>query len=920
MLIGRDAERRALARLAVAARVSESGALLVVGEAGQGKTALLTDLAERAEGLRVLWARGSESESDLAFGGLDQLVRPLLPLLGEIPEPQALALETALALRPGERADRFAISAATLSLLGRAAEERPILVLVDDAHALDRPSAEALGFVARRILADPLAVVAASRPAGGVLLEAGLPRLDLEGLSPAEVTALLTERSGHRLPDDVAVRVHEATAGNPLAVVELAASAPELLDRLTPATPIGVPDRVVAEYVRRTAGLAPSARTALLVASVASTASLAEGSAVTAAAVARLGAGWEDLREAEAAGLVTLRPGDVEFRHPLARAGAYAAASAAQRREAHLAVAAVTDDPDRRAWHRGEGTLGLDDEVADEVAAAARRSLDRGAYWVAASSYERSAALATDREHRAERLLAAGEAADLAGHGTRAGALLDLAAAENTDPRRRGRVDALRGAVEQRWGSLERSRELIRRSLTTLAPVDPDAAVDAATDLVATCFYLGDTALASQTADLLDTLAGRASAAAARIRCLLVAGVARVLAGEDGIASIRAAVAAMAGTTPEPDERRPSWLVLGPLFLREESATARGLAELAERRLRDRSAIGSLAGLLFVVARFAASTDRWDDAARHYREGIALAREAGQTTDLAMLLAGLAWLEARTGAEESCREHAAEALGLAARHRVHLARIWATYALGDLDLGAGRYAEALERYAELQAFLDRIGFRDVDLSPAPELVECLHRTDRPEEAARLAEDYRGRATAKGQPWALARAERAGALVVDDPSPGLDRAVELHAASPDRFEEARTRLVLGEVERRARRRTASREPLRAALASFESLGARPWADRAAAELEATGERPHRRADRSIDLLTPQELQVATLLAEGRTTRQAAAAMFLSPKTVEYHLRHAYTKLGINTRTDLAAVLAGETSAGTTEPPT
>jgi len=916
VLIGRDAERRALASLAVAARVSESGALLVVGEAGQGKTALLTDLAERAEGLRVLWARGTESESDLAFGGLDQLVRPLLPLLGEIPDPQALALETALALRPGERADRFAISAATLSLLGRAAEEQPVLVLVDDAHALDRPSAEALAFVARRILADPLALVVASRPTGGVLLGAGLPRIEVEGLSPTEVAALLTQRSGHLLPEDVAVRVHEATAGNPLAIVELADAEPELLDGLTPATPIGVPDRVVAEYVRRTAGLGASARTALLVASVAATAS---GSSVTAAAMARLGAGWEDLREAEAAGLVVLRPGGVEFRHPLARAGAYAAASAEQRREAHLAVAAVTDDPDRRAWHRGEGTLGLDDEVADEVAAAARRSLDRGAYWVAASSYERSAALATDREQRAERLLAAGEAADLAGHGTRAGALLDLAATETGDPWHRGRIDALRGAVEQRWGSLERSRDLIRRALAELAPASPDAAVDAATDLVGTCFYLGDTALAARTADLLDRLADRASDAA-RIRCLLVAGVARVLAGEDGIASIRAAVGAMAGAPPEPDERRPSWLVLGPLFLREESATARGLAELAERRLRDRSAIGSLAGLLFVVARFAGTSDRWDDAARHYQEGIALAREAGQTTDLAMHLAGLAWLEARTGVEESCREHAAEALRLADRHRVHLARIWATYALGDLALGAGRHAEALERYAELQAFLERIGFRDVDISPAPELVECLHRTDRRDEAARLAEDYRRRASAKGQPWALARAERTSALVVEDPRPGLVRATELHAASPDRFEEARTRLALGEAERRARRRTASREPLRMALASFESLGARPWADRAAAELEATGERPHRRADRSIDLLTPQELQVATLLAEGRTTRQAAAAMFLSPKTVEYHLRHAYTKLGINTRTDLAAVLAGETSVGTTGPPT
>lgn len=902
MLVGRDTERRALARLAAAARVAEAGALVVVGEPGLGKTALLDELAERADGLRVLRARASEAERDLAFGGLDQLVRPLLDLLGDIPEPQARALEVALALRPGTRADRFAISAATLSLLSRAAEEQPVLVLVDDAHALDAPSLEALVFACRRVLADPIAVVAATRP-DGALLRSGLPRLDLEGLSPDDVTTLLTDRAGRRISEDLGRRVHGVTAGNPLAVVELAASLDEL-EGLTPATPITIPERVLSSYARRIADLPASTRTALLVASVAGG---PDGARDAIAAAARLGADLDAFRPAEAAGLVDLTPGSVEFRHPLARASAYAIASPDDRREAHLAVAAVTSDADRRAWHLGEATLGLDDAVADQLAAAAARSVARGAHSVAASTYDRAAALTTARDRRTARLLAAGEAAALSGHGARAAALLDRAANESGDPVLHGRVDALRAAVELRWGSLERSRELAGRALAHLTVDAPAPAVDAAADLVTTCFYLGDTSLASRTADLLEELAGRTTDQA-RARALVTSGVARVLVGRDGVPMIRAGTALMASEPGGPaDDLRPSWSVVGLLFLREESGSARDVVEQALGRLREHSSIGPLASLLFLVARYAASTDRWDDATAQYQEGIALAREAGQSTDLTMLLAGLAWLESRTGAERSCREHASEALSLAERHHVHLGRVWSMYALGDLQLGLGRPAEALTHYDELQVFLDRIGFRDVDVCPAPERVECLVRSGREQEATRLADDYLARAEAKGQPWARSRAERTCALLAADPHPGLGRALALAASSPDRFEEARTLLLLGEVDRRAGRRAQARGGLRSALATFEALGARPWADRAVAELRATGERAHRRQDRSIDLLTPQERQVALLLAEGRTTRQAAAAMFLSPKTVEYHLRHVYTKLGINDRARLAEAL-------------
>lgn len=903
MLIGRDSERQALGRLAAAARVAESGCLVLVGEPGLGKTALLDDVASRAEGLRVLRVRGSETERDLAFGGLDQLLHPLLGLLGQIPAPQARALEIALALRPGERTDRFAVSAATLSLLSRAAEDEPLLILVDDAHVLDVPSVEALVFTCRRVLADPIACLVASRPEG-TILAGGLPRRDLCGLRPDEVTELLAEHAHRHVPTALGRRVHAATGGNPLAVVELAEAIDEL-EQEDDDVPVAVPDRVVVSYGQRLAGLPASTREALLVASVAGDV----GESILAAR--ELGIGAEELRPAEAAGLVTLVAGGVTFKHPLMRASAFAAATPVQRRAAHRAVAAVTRVPERRAWHLGQATVGLDDEVADLIATSAEHSLARGAHSVAASGYERSAALTTKRPVRAARLLAAGRAAILAGHGQRAAALLDRAAVETGETLARGYIDAARASVELRWGSLERSRELGVHALGALASADPRAAVEAAADLVTTCFYLGDTGVAGHASDTLEQLSGAVEGAADGL-ALLSSGVARVIAGREGMPLIRAGSAVLAADHADTDkDTRPSWLLVGPLFLREESPATRELAERAEARLRKRSAIGPLASFLFHSARYAASTERWADADAYYHEGIALARETGQTIDLTLLLAGLAWLESRTGADQPCREHAAEALALADRHHVHLARIWALYGLGDLDLGRGRpleALEALEHYDRLQLFLDRTGFRDVDVCPAPEQIECLQRSGDRSIARRLAEDYRARATAKGQPWARARAERASALVATDPRPGLSRAMALHATSQDIFEEARTQLLLGEAARRRARRTAARGPLRSALAVFDRLGAAPWAERATAELAATGERLHRRRDLSIEQLTPQERQVATLLGGGRTTRQAAEAMFLSPKTVEYHLRHVYTKLAINNRSDLADAVA------------
>jgi DNA-binding CsgD family transcriptional regulator len=408
----------------------------------------------------------------------------------------------------------------------------------------------------------------------------------------------------------------------------------------------------------------------------------------------------------------------------------------------------------------------------------------------------------------------------------------------------------------------------------------------------------------------LDRLRDAAVGDTARWVATVAAGIAGVLTGRGGAGRIREAVLAARPDGPLPrDPQLAPLLVIGTLFLRE-SGTGRDLVRAVVDGLRRRTDIGRLPLLLFCVARDQATTDAWDDAEVSYTEGIALAREAGQTADLAICLAGLAWLEARRGREQGCRVHAEEARDICAERRLGVFSAWSLWALGELDLAAGRAEPAIERFDQLLALLDELHVDDVDLSPVPELVEAMVHAGRTERASELVAGYAARAAEKGQPWALARAARAAGLVCPDDE--LDRhfagALALHAQTPDTFEAARTRLALGARLRRARRRSDAREPLRAALAAFELLGATPWADAAAAELRATGETAPRRAASPVRGLTPQEQQIARMLAGGRTTKETAAALFLSPKTIEYHLRHVYAKLGIGSRAELAERLA------------
>jgi DNA-binding CsgD family transcriptional regulator len=379
--------------------------------------------------------------------------------------------------------------------------------------------------------------------------------------------------------------------------------------------------------------------------------------------------------------------------------------------------------------------------------------------------------------------------------------------------------------------------------------------------------------------------------------------------GDRGAVAIREAVRILEHSDElRGDPQLLVWAAMGPLWLRE-AATGEQLVHSAVAAARASAAVGALPSLLAHVAIQHAATDRWIEAQANFDEAIDLARETEQQVVLAIALARLAWLEARLGHDQECRDHAAEALSLARSEGATLCELWALAALRDLALVRGHVDTALQLAEEQQRVLEERSVADVDLSPAPELVEMLLRLSREDEALAAAAQFKEDAAAKGQPWALARAARARALLASGTAfdDHFREALTLHAQTPDLFESARTELAYGARLRRAGERMRARTHLRAAIEAFDALGAAPWSDTARAELGATGETARRRDPSSLGELTPQELQVSVLLADGRTTREAAAALFLSPKTIEYHLRNVYRKLAIHSRDELRRAL-------------
>ncbi len=797
-LFGRAEECARIDRLLADARTGSSGVLVVGGEPGIGKTALLGHAEARARtaGMTVLAARGVESEAQVPFGGLLELLRPALGALERLPGPQAAALRSALAIGPSREADRFAVGAATLGLLAAQAEDAPVLAVIDDAHWLDEPSLAAVLFAARRLMVDAIAVLVATRRGEPrALEEAGLPRLELAGVDPAAAQAIIARNAPGRPDAEVAGRIMSLAAGNPLALVELAAGGHELDAAPGDDAPPPVQTSLERSYARRIDALGHEERSALMLAAADDRGELAVISAAAAALGLELGA----LEAAERAGLVAATGGRVEFRHPLARAAAYRACPPGERRAAHRALAGAlghASQADRRAGHLAAAALGPDEPAASALEAAALRARGRSAYEAAAGAAERAARLTPAGEARARRLFMAAESSWLGGRVERAARALEEALDLTADPGLRAEVQRLRGGITMRAGSVVEAHRMLVEGAAGIEDSDPARAVVMYAEATEACAYAGRPEAMLDAArrawDLLPPHPGEREEFSAN----LALGTALVLNGRgaEGSPHVRRAVAVLEGSDVlSRDPRLLSDAALGPLWLRE-AETGRGLVDRAVESARAQSALGELPFALVLAARDAATGDRWALGDVLYDEAIRLAREAGQTLALCGALAGVACLDARRGREEACRRHAGEALAIAEGRDLTLLRVWALEALADLELGLGRPGEAIAPLAERLELLERQGIRDPDVSPMPELVEAHVRRGGEGGAPEGLAGFLRLAEAKAQPWILARAGRCRALLAgeDAMEPAFGIALEQHARRPT----ASTRRVRG----------------------------------------------------------------------------------------------------------------------------
>jgi AAA ATPase domain len=812
MLMGRTAECARIERALADARAGSSSVLFVRGEPGIGKSVLLQHAIERADGMNVLAARGIESEAEIPFAGLFELLRPALACLDWIPDQQAAALRGAFSLGPPAPASRFAIGAASLSLLAAYAEDTPVLVVVDDVHWIDASSADALAFATRRILAEHIAVLIAARTGESSPFDsAGLPLLDVPGLDADAARTLLVHEAGRAVPIETCNWLHRSTAGNPLALIELAAEAPrlgvELFDR-----PLAVETRVERAFARQIDQLSEAARSALVI--VAAAGSLPLDS--VARALQSSGLAPSVLEEAESARLLQIDDEAIEFRHPLMRSAAYHAAAPRERRAAHRALAKTLDavrHADQRAWHLGSASLGPDAPAATALAEVAQRALDRSAYAAAAAAFGRAAQLTVGDNARSELLLSAADAAWLSGAAEQATRLLDEARQRNDRPRVRVEIEHLRARIALRQQPVMVSYEILVQAARDIAALDPAKAVlllaEASGDAL---MYTARVPIMLETARWAWDLAQGVNNEEVSFFASMAFGQALIYDNHaEGATHVRNALATIeSSATLWRNPRLVAWAGRGRLYLREHEGGA-ALLQRAVDAAREQGAIGMLPVALNQQGLDSATSDRWAAAHAQYAEGICIARELAQPTELCACLAGLCRLEAREGRADSCREHGAEALALADQCGMGLCRIWVHLALTQLELGLGHLEDALRHADDTSSVLQTHGVSDVDLSPTPELVETYVRLGRAPAAVPSVDEFYRRAEEKGMPWALARANRCRGLVADDAS--FERhfleAFRCHDLTGDSFERGRSHLCFGERLRRARRRLHAR---------------------------------------------------------------------------------------------------------------
>jgi DNA-binding CsgD family transcriptional regulator/tetratricopeptide (TPR) repeat protein len=901
MLVGRKSERDRIARLLDAARLGRTAALVLRGEAGIGKSALLAWAEEQAWDMRVLHAHGVERDAELLFAGVLELCKPILDELEAIPERQAALLRSALTLGPVVPGDRFTASAATMSLLAAAAEEKPLLVVVDDAHWLDAASADALLFAARRLAADSVAFLFAVREREAHAFHGtALEDLQLRGLEREAAFELLTAAAGVRVAPTVRERLHEASGGNPLALVEFtgALSRDQLAGTQVLPEPLPVGERLESAFARTAELVHGSARRALLLAA----ADWTEDFDVVRRASRSLAVSDVAFDEAVDSGLVRLDGRRLAFRHPLVRSSIYQAAAPAERRRAHRALAdALPDRAEERAWHLAAATIGPDEAVAYELEQVARRAGERSGYAAAAAAFERAARLSVGNAQAARRLFEAAQAAALAGRTRDAIRLLEEALPDASDPRLRTEIVALRGRLAH-LDARPDARELLLEAAALAESIDPGRAVMILADVLESYVFAAAPDEMLEIARRMEVLAA-VDDERQQFRANLALGGALQECGryEEGAEHLGRALEIVRGSDAiEADPYELAHACLAPMRLgRTEEANE--LARRAISRAREQSAIGVLPFVLRLSASFEFSRGNWRQAYAAAVEGAELARETGQTSFLCGCLVQLALIEAGQGNATACQEHALDAVELASARELTTFRLQAEHALALLALLTRRPRDAADR-------LDHV-VDDGGVWVASDLVEAWVRSGELERAREACTRHMIRAEQMGSLFRPLLSRCNGLIAGDhDFNHHFERALALHRELPEPFEEARTRLCYGERLRRIGERRRAREELRAALATFEAFGAVGWATRAVEELRASGERLRRRDPDSAEQLTGQELQIALAVAEARSNRDVAAALFLSPKTVEWHLTRIYRKLDVSSRAELVRFFA------------
>jgi DNA-binding CsgD family transcriptional regulator len=911
-LWGRLDERGFLDRLIDAVRAGQSQALVLSGEAGVGKTALLDYIAGHASGCRVVRAIGVQSEMELAFAGLQQLCKPLLDHLDRLPGPQREALQTAFGLSAGPAPDRFLVGLAVLSLLSDAAEEQPLICLVDDQQWLDHASAQALGFAARRLDAESVGLVFAARqPSGHV---AGLPELVIEGLREDDARALLDSVLTGPLDARVRDRIVAETRGNPLALLELPRG-------LTPAELAGgfgfpgaapISGRVEGSFRRRVQSLPDQSRRLLTVAAADPTGD--PGLVWRAAGL--LGIGAEAAAPAAEAGLVEFGAW-VAFRHPLVRGAVYRLASPLQRQDVHRALAEVTDpraDPDRRAWHRAQAAAGPDKDVAEELARSAGRAQARGGLAAAASFLEHAALLTPEPVRRAQRLLAAARAKHAAGAPDAALGLLVAVEAGPPDPLRTAEVEHLRGQIAAQQRRSSDAARLLLSAARRLERLDAALARETYLEALVVAVWAGDLGVPGGV---------RAAAEAARAAppapdsprvadVLLDAFALRLTEGYAAAAPTMARALELVlalDAAPDLEADRGLWLAGASVsqMVAQELWDAEPWHALAARMAQFARETGALVllqfGLIFLAVPHLLAGEL-TTAARLIEEDRLIAEATGNPPVAYTAMTLAAWRGEEGPASELIEATVQEATARGQGRLVSLA----DYASAVLGNGLGRYDAA--RDAAWRAFQrDPVGYGPFLV---PELAEAASRTGDLALVRAALQWLSERTAVTPTDWSLGIEARIRAFLSDG-----EAAERLYRESIDRLgrtqlraELARSHLLYGEWLRRERRRGDAREQLRTAYGMLDAMGIGAFAERARRELAATGETARKRTVDASGQLTAQETQIARLARDGLSNPEIGARLFISARTVQYHLGKVFTKLAISSRSQLDHALPGD----------